>query len=173
MNGEQVIRTCTECGAEITDDDSSCQQLFEEVIAREFSDYTYAAAHRLTVDVYALQHPAKYMKSAKSFAAHLTGIYAALELDNKALTDQKIQQWLNKPVKFLRPEPPPPGKRGQLNITHIHAVKSGKEHRDRVREWAESTWSAWQNYQHLAKSWVDEAENESTNLNSALPSTKF
>lgn len=159
--------SCAECGAKIADGDRTCQQLFEEVIAREFSDYTYAKVHRLTVDVYALQHPDKYMKSAKSFAAHLTGIYAALDLDSKASTDQIIQQWLNKPVKFMRPEPPPPGRRGQLTISSIHEARNGEEHRDRVNEWAESTWSAWQNYEHLAKSWIDEAETEFAKLNKA------
>jgi hypothetical protein len=51
--------------------------LFDEVLSREFGDYRYAREHRLTVDAYSLQHPAEYMRSPKSNAAHLTGMYAA------------------------------------------------------------------------------------------------
>lgn len=150
-------RSCPECGASLKSDGSTCKQLFEAVIAKEFSDYTYARTHRLTVDVYALQHPDQYMKSAKSFAAHLTGIYAALEHDDKVLIDQQIQQWLNSPVEFLRPEPPPPAQRGKLNIAYVHDASSGEQHQNRVREWAESTWRVWQGYEYLAKSWIGKA----------------
>jgi hypothetical protein len=47
---------CPECGAPV--DRSTCQSLFDEILAREFGDFRYGRTHRLTVDTYSLQHPA-------------------------------------------------------------------------------------------------------------------
>lgn len=60
------------------------------MIAREFGDYRYGRLHRLTVDSYALQHPEKYMHSAKSFAAHLTGMYAAMEHESDPARTREV-----------------------------------------------------------------------------------
>ena len=73
---------CEDCGAAVPEGKAGCLKLFEQVIAKEFGDYRYGRIHRLTVDVYSLQHPEQYMHSGKSFAAHLTGICAALEYDD-------------------------------------------------------------------------------------------
>src|SRR5262245_45089265 len=97
MTVENLGPNCPECGAANDGGRAGCQKLFDEVIAREFSDYRYGRVHRLTVDVYALQHPAEYMRSAKSYAAHLTGMYAALESDTTEATNRAVQQWLSSP----------------------------------------------------------------------------
>ena len=54
---------CDRCGAAVPGGRDGCQRLFHEVIAREFGDYRYGRIHRLTVDVYSLQHQEKYMRS--------------------------------------------------------------------------------------------------------------
>ena len=56
-----------------------CQRLFESIGLREYDDMRFARYHRIVVDVYAMQHPDRYGRSAKSFAAHLTGLCAWLE----------------------------------------------------------------------------------------------
>ena len=91
---------------------TGCQQLFDEVLAREFGDYRYAREHRLMVDAYALQHPAEYMRSAKSFAAHLTGMCAALEHGETAEVNRAVQKWLNGPPSVPRPRPSGPAAAG-------------------------------------------------------------
>lgn len=158
-SGPKIIDTiCPDCGARIDGGRAGCQALFDEVLAREFSDYTYAREHRLTVDVYSLQHPSKYMQSAKSYAAHLTGIYAALESDFALETNRTIQQWLSSSPKGLkRPDDPPPQQRGALTIIHVHEAMNPDEHLRRVREWAESAWVAWSDYQEFAKQWISMA----------------
>ena len=83
-NGRSDV--CEDCGAVVLEGKAGCQKLFEAVVARELGDYRYGKTHRLTVDAYSLQHPEPYMRSGKSFAAHLTGVCAALEytvLENK------------------------------------------------------------------------------------------
>jgi len=131
--------------------------LFDEILAREFGDYRYAGEHRLMVDVYSLQHPAEYMRSAKSYAAHLTGMYAALELSGTSEVNRAVQTWLNGPQTFQRPDNPGPLRRGVLTIVHIHEAREPEEHVRRVREWAQSVWEAWRGYHHVAKQWIEEA----------------
>jgi uncharacterized protein DUF5946 len=152
-----LATSCPECGAAVPGGREACQRLFDEVLAREFGDYRYARIHRLTVDVYALQHPAEYMRSAKSYAAHLTAIYAALEGDRAAETNRAVQQWLNGPKVFSRPGDPAPRQRGVLTILHVHGAVDPEDHVRRVREWALSTWEAWRGYHHVARQWVEHA----------------
>lgn len=134
--------------------------MFDEVIAREFSDYRYGRIHRLTVDAYSLQHPDEYMRSGKSFAAHLTGICAALEAEDGVETleiNRVVQRWLSanpvidKPARL-------PERRGDLNIAHVHAAANADEHLSRVREWAHSVWESWSECHHLARRLIGEAK---------------
>ena len=148
---------CPECGAPLPHGREACQKLFDEVLAREFGDYRYARMHRLTVDTYALQHPAEYMRSAKSYAAHLTGTYAALEMGASADINRAVQQWLSGSKVFPRPDNPAPRQRGPLTIIHVHEAVEPDDHLRRVHEWALSAWEAWRAYHHLARQWVEQA----------------
>ena len=151
-----MLDTCHDCGVRVPDGRAGCQQLFDDVLAREFGDYRYAREHRLMVDTYSLQHPDEYMKSGKSFAAHLTGMYAALELDDTAAVNRAVQRWLNGPGAVQRPRNVP-GNRGELTIAWVHAASSPEDHVARVKEWAQSTWSAWSAFHELARQWIVEA----------------
>jgi len=155
--------TCEDCGAVVADGKSGCLGLFEEILAREFSDYRYGKIHRLTVDTYSLQHPDRYMRSGKSFAAHLTGMCAALEYENTFALNQVVQRWLstnpqiNKPARI-------PEHRGNLTITHIHSASDTDEHVKRVREWAQAVWPAWSLHHDLARQLISEAQLTSNRL---------
>lgn len=160
MNAQQShapVDPCPECGASVTGGRAGCQRLFDDVLAREFGDYRYAREHRLMVDAYSLQHPDEYMRSAKSYAAHLTGMYAALEATDTAAVNRAVQQWLNGTIHLRRPDPPAPGRRGALTIAHVHEAREPEDHLRRVREWAQSTWEAWCGFESIAREWIDEA----------------
>jgi len=43
------------------------------------------------------------MRSGKSFAAHLTGIYAALEVEDGLALNQMVQKWLSTNPKIDKP----------------------------------------------------------------------
>jgi hypothetical protein len=131
--------------------------LFDEVVAREFGDFRYARAHRLTVDTYSLQHPHEYMQSAKSFAAHLTGLCAALDRDDAIAVNRAVVRWLDGAAPVGRPEDVPPLQRGALTIVHLHTAADPEEHVTRVLEWAQSTWIAWDRYHPLAHEWIEKA----------------
>jgi hypothetical protein len=49
------------------------------LLARDFTDAAYFRVHRMIVDTYCLQHPDRYCVSAKSLAAHLTGLCWLIE----------------------------------------------------------------------------------------------
>jgi hypothetical protein len=154
---EEVSGPCPACGAEVRGGRAGCQEVFDEVLAREFGDYRYAREHRLMVDAYSLQHPDEYMRSAKSYAAHLTGAYIALEYGSVAEANRAVLRWLNGSTALQRPEQPAAGQRGTLTILHVHEAADPDDHVRRVREWAESVWAAWQAYRPIAKQWTDEA----------------
>ena len=151
------IEPCPECGAPARGGRAGCQQMFDELLAREFGDYRYAREHRLMVDAYALQHPAEYMRSSKSYAAHLTGMCAALERGGGTEVNRAVQKWLNGPPTFQRPGHPDPRQRGVLTIIHVHEAREPDVHVRRVREWAQSAWEAWRAYHPVARRWIEEA----------------
>lgn len=124
---------CEACGA-AAGGKAGCLKLFEEILAREFSDYRYGKIHRLTVDAYSLQHPDEYMRSGKSFAAHLTGMCAALEYENAPALNQMVQKWLSANPQVAKPARLPE-RRGNLTIAYIHGAPDADEHIKRVREW--------------------------------------
>jgi hypothetical protein len=148
---------CEDCGAVVAEGKSGCLKLFEEILAREFSDYSYGKIHRLTVDAYSLQHPDEYMRSGKSFAANLTGIYAALEVEDGLALNQMVQKWLSTNPKIDKPDQIPKH-RGNLTIAYIQSAVDANEHSKRVREWAQDVWNAWIEHHALAKQLIAEAE---------------
>jgi hypothetical protein len=97
------------------------------------------------------------MRSAKSYAAHLTGMYAALERGGTADVNRAVQAWLNGPQAFQRPDNPERRQRGVLTIVHVHEAREPEEHVRRVREWAQSAWEAWRAYHPVARQWIEEA----------------
>lgn len=146
---------CT-CGEASKDE---CKQMFDEVLAKEFSDYRYGRVHRLTVDAYSLQHPQTYMKSAKSFAAHLTGMCCAMEYENDPNLLGLLQKWLNGRKQLSKPETLTSF--GDLTIAYVMKAKDGREHVQLVKEWAEDVWNAYRVYHGLAKEWIEVAKQES------------
>ena len=150
---------CADCGAVVAQGKAGCLKLFEEILAREFSDYRYGKLHRLTVDAYSLQHPDAYMRSGKSFAAHLTGLCAAFEYEDTLAVNQEVQQWLSTNPKVEKPAQLPE-QRGDLTITYLHSAGDAGEHIQRVREWARNIWGAWSEHHALARQLIGEATAE-------------
>jgi hypothetical protein len=149
-NNNMSDKICEDCGAVVAEGKSGCLKFFEEILAKGFSDYRYGKIHRLTVDAYSLQHPDKYMRSGKSFAAHLTAICAALEYEDALAINQLMQKWLSTNPKIEKPVRIPE-QRGNLNIIYIHGASDADEHIKRVRDWAQSVWGAWSEHHALAR----------------------
>ena len=153
---------CEDCGAVVAEGRAGCLKIFEEILAREFTDYRYGRIHRLTVDAYSLQHPDKYMRSGKSFAAHLTGMCAALEAQDALALNQVVQKWLSTNPRLEKPAHIPEG-RGELTIAYIHGAADADEHVKRVGEWARAVWDAWSEHHALARRLISEAGSQISN----------
>jgi hypothetical protein len=145
---------CGECGAVGVADPGECERLFQEVVGWEFGQPELYGVHRLTVDAYSLQHPDRYMRSAKSAAAHLAGMCWSLERAGGPAVSRALSAWLGGSVELPRVTPPAPGQRGDLTIRHVHDAGGASEHSRRVREWADSVWEAWEIGHEQARAWV-------------------
>ena len=154
MDGDTSTSSCPSCGAEGVGGLAGCEARFQEVVGREFSQMELFQVHRLTVDCYSLQHPDRYMKSAKSAVAHLVGICWAMEGTDDPTVAMAISRFLDGNPEFARPEPPPPLARGSLTINSIHAAPDSAAHVARVREWARDVWEAWRDHHDQARAWV-------------------
>lgn len=154
--GATSVGSCPDCGAPVADREA-CRVAFERLLERDYSGFAPHPIHRLAVDAYCLQHPDEYMKSAKSAAAHLTGVVHAFEYDASPRIGRALEIWLDGGVEVTRPEPPPPGDRGRMTIADVLGAEDPEEHGDRVRRWAVAAWDAWSPHHATARRWVEEA----------------
>lgn len=144
---------CPSCGLTGAGGLEGCQRIFESIGLREYEDMRFARYHRIVVDVYALQHPDRYGRSAKSFAAHLTGLCAWLEDESGAQSiNAAVQRWLSGPSPIAKPQPPP--SYGALTIGDLAAADDPIRYGDVMREWARSTWRAYASLHVTARSWI-------------------
>jgi Family of unknown function (DUF5946) len=154
---------CSGCGLELPSIDGpvhrymestpACWAKYGELLAREYENPEYMAAHRLTVDTYAIQHPGTPSpQSIQSVAVHLISIYAVLErsMDQRQATaliqvcaDKGRFQWLT-----------PPAPAYPLNVLHPLSATSAAEHSAAVREWAQCAWQAWAAHHGQVRVWA-------------------
>jgi hypothetical protein len=150
------MEACEGCGLLIEGGTGGCQALFDEFRVREAAELAAGyAATRLTIDVYCLQHPDRYCVSAKSLAAHLTGVAWALERGGDESGLRALQRWLNGRVELVKP--PVPAFRGELTIADVAGVKDRTAYVAAVERWAASTWAAYSSLHEVARSWIDQA----------------
>jgi hypothetical protein len=127
----------------------------DAIMALAHTDVRYAGAYRLALDAYCMQHPEEYCISAKSYAAHLTGLCCGLEHHGNPNDYWAIARWLNGPTTLQRPLTLPA--RGTLNVAYLQEGSPPAEYALRVREWAASVWEAYASQQPLARDWLHAA----------------
>ena len=146
------MTSCPSCGAPTAPDRSNCQDMWNQLLSADFSDFRRARYHRWAVDIYSLQHPEQYCKSAKSFAAHLTGMCCAMEHGGDRAVNAGVQRWLSHPAAIEKPAIPMD--RGPLTIAHVHAAENHGDYVRRLGEWSENVWSAYADHHNLARTWI-------------------
>ena len=159
---------CSGCGLSVPPNSPSCPELFDQLIARDFSDFRYGRVHRLAVDCYALQHPGRYCSSAKSLMAHLAGLCIALECESGLAAYQALQRSLNGNPPLARPAVP--AFRGSLTIAHVQGACAPGSYASAVKEWAGSVWQAYSGLHDLARHWLEPALAQPRLCNSAAAS---
>jgi uncharacterized protein DUF5946 len=144
---------CPSCGLVAAGGSEGCQRLFESIGLREYEDMRFARYHRIVVDVYAMQHPDQYGRSAKSFAAHLTGLCAWLEDEGGAQSvNASVQRWLSGPSPVVKPMLPP--SYGALTIRELVDAQDPVRYGEVLRAWARATWDAYASLHATANAWI-------------------
>jgi len=143
---------CAECGLRTAAGEPDCAGLRDLLLARDFErPVLYFGKHRLAVDSYCVQH-SPYVRSAKSFAAHLCGLCVALERDNDLALLGGLQRWLSTNPPLVRPGLPV--NRGELTIAHVSGIDDPVAYGVAVDEWARSAWQAYAAHHALARQWL-------------------
>src|SRR5688572_9455986 len=147
---------CPSCGAVVTGGAAGCQALFEEQLARDFSDARYFAVHRLQVDTYSVQHTERYCGGRHGLVAHLGGLCSILEDGaSPAVGHPALQQWLSASPQVEHPTPP--AFRGAVTVVEAHHASDPASYAAAVRRWAASAWEAYAELQPLARECVRRA----------------
>ena len=148
------MEPCGGCGLVIDGGTEGCQALFDELRSRQLVASTYLY-QRLTVDAYCVQHPDRYCVSAKSLAAHLTGLCWALEYSGHPSGLEALQRWLDGRAPIQKPALP--AFRGALTVADVGGAPDTEEFAATIKRWAHSTWDAYAVLQPVARAWVEEA----------------
>lgn len=152
---KETSERCAGCRLAVRGGEAGCQELFEGQLARDFSNVAYFAVHRMLVDTYALQHPERYCASAKSLAAHLTGLCWLVERGgSRAVGSEALRRWLNGNPQLEKPEVP--AIRGSLTIGDLPEGEEPGAHAQAVDRWARSTWKAYAALHPLARQWIEQ-----------------
>jgi hypothetical protein len=124
---------------------AACWKVYGELLAKEYSDPFYMKVHRLTVDTYAAQHPGQNSpRAAQSVTIHLLALYLIFE---KQMPFDFVTQMLGKAVEKKKRDfrwLPPPSSLGALTVADVAIAKTAEEHQEKVYDWANSVWAAWQ-----------------------------
>jgi len=154
--GEAPDEPCPGCGLIAPGGAAGCQAIFDELLARDFSEPLYFRVHRLLVDTYCLQHPERYCKSAKSLAAHLVGLCSILERGaSRAVGEEALRRWLDGKSPIEKPELP--AQRGELTVADVRGAATPEAHAAAVERWARSTWQAYSTLHGVARQWLEQA----------------
>ena len=149
MASEEI---CSDCGMRAAPGQPNCAALRDALLARDFEQpLRYWKHHRLAVDAYCVQH-SPYVKSFKSLAAHLCGLYIAFEHNNDPRKLEQLQLWLSTNPKLPKPELP--SFRGNLTIADVSGIDDPVLYGQAVEAWARAAWEAYSKLQPAAREWL-------------------
>lgn len=147
--------TCPDCRATVPDLDgpthpymgtsAGCWALYGELLAREYGDPRWFAAHRLTVDAYAAQHPGRIdRRASQSVTIHLIALHLTLERGSDASYVRRVLSTLVARNHHQFPWiEPPSGGLGAVTVVDVLAARTPEEHLAAVQRWARSVYDAW------------------------------
>jgi hypothetical protein len=164
--------TCSGCGLAVPGGTPACRAIFDDYIAGEWNNPISYRYHRMFVDTYCLQHPDQFCVSAKSFAAHLTGLCAAFEHKSHPSVLKAVNRWLNGNPSLTKPVLP--AFRGAHTIavvqakaqtevqTEVQAAAPQAEQNpfpiaQAIDRWARSTWEAYSSLHPQARLWINQS----------------
>ena len=99
-----------------------------------------------------MQHPDRYCVSAKSLAAHLTGLAWAIEHGGDDSGLRALQRALDGRVELVKPALPTD--RGRLTIANLASAVDTDAYLAGLDAWARSTWKAYGPLHQTAREWI-------------------
>jgi hypothetical protein len=132
----------------------ACWAAYGEVLAREYADTRYFAAHQATVDAYAVQHPGRPSpQTIRSAALHLLRLCLMIEhgLDARRAT-AAMQAATKVKARFHWLEPP--ADRGARTVVNSWAAVDADEHVALAQGWARCAWAAWGVHHDQVRAWA-------------------
>jgi hypothetical protein len=149
---------CTQCGSAV-EDDTACEAVFHELGTRFQQDALLMPLRTQFVDAYCCQHE-PYIRSAKSFAAHLVGLCLAIEFGQSGpAASIRISRWLDGRGPHELAKPPGPIPRASMNIDRLAQAGSSAEVEFLVRQLARAVWDAWKSQHEIARRWASAIHN--------------
>jgi hypothetical protein len=159
--------SCIGCGAIVPDIDGptwrypnaaspGCWAVFGEILAKEFSDFSYGRLHRLSVDAYAVQHPGDPTpQTIQSVNVHLIALCLTLKrgYDFEYATRMIGQIITRFKGQFTWLEPP--ASLGEMTVLDVVKARDGSEHEQLVTAWARSALEAWSPHHPTINRWID------------------
>ena len=122
----------------------SCWAMYGELLAREYNDPAYMAAHRMTVDAYGAQHPGKpERRTIQSINVHLVGLCLTIERGAPGDYTRRVIGKLTERYADRFAWPTPPEHLGGVRVPDVLAATDASSHQALVSRWAESVWRAW------------------------------
>ena len=150
-----MAEPCPGCGLAAPDGTPDCQAMFDELCVRAAAPpFTYPARRKM-VDTYCLQHPDRYCVSAKSLAAHLTGLFCAFEHHSHPSVLEAQRRSLDGTPPLERPALP--AFRGPLTIADAYHAPDAVSLVASVERWARAVWEAYAPLHPLARRWTEQA----------------
>ncbi len=166
MNNNKLIKCCG-CKAVIKNitgpkhayigSDAGCWDIFCGVLAKEYTEYNELwQTHRLTVDIYAAQHPGNLgRKEIQSVFIHLTRLFLQLERGLYGKRANDVMLIISKFKEQYVWLAPLPDFEGAVNITDVAVAKNLDEHKHAVEKWTRSVWNAWAKHHDTIKYFVE------------------
>jgi hypothetical protein len=148
-----VNSQCSECGALVPAEFQSCDAFMLSFLIGPRG--SAAPPSRLLIDSFGMQHPKRACKSAKSYAAHFTGLCCGIEYGGSQHVYAALQRWLDGPAErigLVRPEEP--AYRGRLTLRHVYDVDVEASFHARLHEWAADVWDAYAPQHEIARRWI-------------------
>ncbi|MDQ3531263.1 MAG: DUF5946 family protein [Actinomycetota bacterium] len=135
---------------------ASCWALFGELLAREFNNPEYFAAHQLTVDTYAVQHPGvPERRTTQSVGLHLMTLCLVFEQGADPGDGPRLHKRMVNRPNFHWLEPPRLS--GRMTVADVLPAGDAQEHSALVRVWARDVWDAWGVHHQVVRGWIDKS----------------
>ena len=116
---------------------AGCWKVFNDVLAKEYSDRDYWKVHRMTVDAYAAQHASgKDPRQTQSVVVHLLALYLTIEKKVEEAKVRKTMEFIIARHEDSFPVLDKPELNGILNVSDVVKAKDANEHQRIVNEWA-------------------------------------